>query len=86
MFNSTLYLVQYIYDLKYINQETFNQRCMLVINLFNWPLNYNIKLNIDVKKANRVISMFFNNKDINEENKRKFDLILRKVGDRLIKK
>ena len=66
MFNSTLYLVQYIYDLKYINQETFNQRCMLVINLFNWPLNYNIKLNIDVKKANRVISMFFNNKDINE--------------------
>ena len=84
MFNSTLYLVQYIYGLKYDYSEIFNQRASLVINLFNWPLNYNIKLNIDSEKAIKIINMFMKNKDLNEENKRQFVLITRKVKDRQI--
>ena len=86
MFHSTLYLGQYIYELKYEYEEIFNQRCMFVINLFNWPLNYNMKIKIDIEKANKVISMFLNNKDINEENKRKINLIIRKIKDRSINK
>ena len=86
MFNSTLYLVQYIYELKYEYEEIFNQKCTLAINLFNWPLNYNIKLNIDYKKSVEIINMFINSKDINADNKRKFNLIIRKIKDRLIYK
>ena len=71
MFDSTIYLSQFIYELKYDYEEVFNQRCLLVINLFNWPLNYNIKLHINAKKAVKIVNMFLNNKDINNENKRK---------------
>ena len=82
MFDSTIYLSQFIYELKYDYEEVFNQRCLLVINLFNWPLNYNIKLHINVKKAVKVVNMFLNNKDINSENKRKIELVIRKIKDR----
>ena len=82
MFESTLYLAQYIYELKYDYEEVFNQRCMLVINLFNWPLNYNIKINININRANKVVNMYINNKDTNDQNKRKFSIILRKIKDR----
>ena len=86
MFNSTIYLAKYIYELKYDYEEIFNQRCLLVINLLNWPLNYNIKLHIDIKRVERVIKMFLNNKDINKDNQRKIELIIRKIKDRSIKK
>lgn len=82
MFNSAIYLSKFIYELKYDYEEVFNQRCVLVINLLNWPLNYNIKLNINLKRAEKVIRLFLNNKDINKENERKINLILRKVRDR----
>ena len=82
MFNSTIYLAQFIYELKYEFEEIFNQRCMLVINLINWSLNYNIKINIDIEKANKVINKFLYNKDINNENQRKMQLIIRKIADR----
>lgn len=86
MFNSTLYLVQYIYELQYEYEEIFNQKCILAINLLNWPLNYNIKLNIDYEKSVQIINKFINNKDINDDNKRKFNLIIRKIKDRQYKK
>lgn len=82
MFDSTIYLAQYIYELKKDDEEVFNQRCLLVINLFSWPLNYNIKLNIQSDMANKVIYLFFNNNYISEQNKRKIDLLLRKIKDR----
>ena len=82
MFNSTLYLAQFIYELKYEFEEIFNQRCMLVINLFNWSLNYNMKINIDIVKANKVINKFLYNKDLNDENQRKMKSIIRKIKDR----
>lgn len=82
LFESTVYLAQYIYELKYDYEEVFNQRCMLVINLFNWPLNYNIKINININRANKVVNMYINNKDTNDQNKRKFSIILRKIKDR----
>lgn len=86
LFNSTIYLSQFIYDLDYEFEEILNQRCQLVINLFNWPLNYNYKMNIDIGKANKVVNMFINNKDINDENKRKLNAIIRKIKDRAINK
>ena len=86
MFNSTIYLAKYIYELKYDYEEIYNQRCTLVINLLNWPLNFNIKLHIDIKRAERVIKKFINNKDINKDNQRKIELIMRKIKDRSIKK
>ena len=82
MFNSTVYLAQFIYELKYEYEEVFNQRCMLVINLFNWSLNYNIKIKIDLEKAYKVVNKFLYNKDINDENQRKMKLISRKISDR----
>jgi hypothetical protein len=82
MFDSTIYLAQYIYDLKKDNEEVFNQRCLLIINLFSWPLNYNIKLHIQSDQANKVINLFFNHKYISEQNKRKINLLFRKIKDR----
>ena len=82
MFDSTIYLAQYIYDLKKDDEEVFNQRCLLVINLFSWPLNYNIKLHIQSDQANKVIYLFFNHKYISDQNKRKINLLLRKIKDR----
>ena len=86
MFKSTVYLAQYIYELKYDYEEVFNQRSLLIINLFNWPLNYNIKISFDIEQAFKVVNLYINNKDISEENKRKFSSILRKINDRSIKK
>ncbi len=86
LFESTLYLVEYIYGLKYDYAEIFNQRALLVINLINWPLNYNIKMHIDIVKTSKIINMFINNKDISEENKRQFVLISRKIKDRIVNK
>ena len=86
MFNSTLILSQFIYDLDYEFEEIFNQRCQLVINLFSWPLNYNIKMNIDVQKAIEVVNRFLTNRHINEINKRKLDMVIRKIKDRKIHK
>ena len=86
LFNSTLILSQFIYDLDYEFEEIFNQRCQLVINLFSWPLNYNIKMNIDVQKAIEVVNRFLTNRHINEINKRKLDMVIRKIKDRKIHK
>ena len=86
MFKSTVYLAQYIYELKYDYEEVFNQRSLLIINLFNWPLNYNIKISFDIEQAFKFVTLYINNKDISEENKRKFSSILRKINDRSLKK
>ena len=83
MFNSTIILANFIYDLKQQNMEIFNKRCLLVYNLLNWPLSYNKKLNIDPHKANDAINKFMTNKFINEENIRKMKLLSRKVIDRM---
>ena len=85
MFNSTLYLARYLYELKYEAIEIFDQRCILIINLLNWPLNYNIKMHIDAEEAIKVINLFANNKNIGNENKRKMNLIIRKINDRKMK-
>jgi len=82
MFDSTIYLAQYIYDLKKDDENVFNQRCLLVINLFSWPLNYNIKLHIQSDQAKKAIYLFYNHKYISDQNKRKIDLLLRKIKDR----
>jgi hypothetical protein len=82
MFDSTIDLAQYIYDLKKDDEEVFNQRCLLVINLFSWPLNYNIKLHIQSDQANKVIYLFLNHKYISDQNKRKINLLFRKIKDR----
>lgn len=82
MLNSTIYLAKYIYELKCEDEEEFNQRCLLVINLLNWPLNFNKKFKIDVEKSNSVINMFINNDFINKQNKKKMNLIIRKIKDR----
>ena len=82
MFDSTIDLAQYIYDLIKDDEKVFNQRCLLVINLFSWPLNYNIKLHIQSDRAKKVIYLFFNHKYISDQNKRKINLLFRKIKDR----
>ena len=83
MFNSTVVLADFIFELKQQNTDIFNRRCLLVYNLFNWPLSYNRKINIDFQKSNDIISKFMSNKFINEENIRKLKMIIRKIKDRL---
>ena len=82
MLNSTIYLANFIYELKTDNMDLFNRRCLLVINLINWPLNYNRKMNLDMKNANDIINKFMTNKLINEENIRKLKNIQRRIYDR----
>ena len=83
MFNSTIILANFIYELKHPNIDIFNKRCLLVYNLFNWPLNYNRKLYIDHKESNSIINKFMNNKLISEENIRKLKMLIRRIGDRM---
>lgn len=83
MFNSTIILANFIYELKHQDIDMFNKRCFLVYNLFSWPLNYNRKLNIDYPKSNAIINKFMTNKFINEENIRKLKNVLRKIVDRM---
>ena len=83
MFNSTVVLADFIFELKQQNTDIFNRRCLLVYNLINWPLSYNRKINIDFQKSNDIISKFMSNKFINEENIRKLKMIIRKIKDRL---
>ena len=68
MFNSTIILANFIYELKQQNMEMFNRRCLLVYNLLNWPLSYNRKLYIDIIRSSNVINKFISNKFINEDN------------------
>ena len=49
-------------------------------------MNYNIKMSFDIEQAFKVVNLYINNKDISEENKRKFSSILRKINDRSLKK
>ena len=83
MFNSSIILSNFIYELKHQDKDMFNNRCLLVYNLINWPLNYNRKLNIDVHIANNIINKFMTNKYINEENIRKLKNLNRKIIDRM---
>lgn len=83
MFNSTIILANFIYELKQQNMDIFNKRCLLVYNLLNWPLSYNRKLKIDPHKTNDAINKFMTNKFINEDNIRKMKLLSRKIIDRM---
>ncbi len=83
MFNSSIILANFIYELKHPDMEIFNQRCLLVYNLINWPLNYNRKLNIDSHKSNNIINTFMTNKFINEDNIRKLKNLNRRIIDRM---
>ena len=82
LFDSTLYLAQFIYELKCDSKNLFNERSLLIINLLNWPLNYNKNLKIDDKKCIKVINMFISNGYISEQNQRKMDLLIKKIEDR----
>ena len=83
MFNSSIILANFIYELKQPDMDIFNNRCLLVYNLINWPLSYNRKLKIDFHKTNNVMNKYMTNKFISEENIRKFKLINRKIVDRM---
>ena len=83
MFNSSIILANFIYELKHQDMDIFNQRCLLVYNLINWPLNYNRKLNIDSHKSNIIINKFMTNKFINEDNIRKLKNLNRRIIDRM---
>lgn len=83
MFNSSIILANFIYELKQQDMDIFNQRCLLVYNLINWPLNYNRKLNIDSYKSNIIINKFMTNKFINEDNIRKLKNLSRRIIDRM---
>lgn len=83
MFNSTIILANFIYELKHQDKDMFNKRCLLVYNLFNWPLSYNKKLNIDAHKSNNIINKFMLNKLVNEENIRKLKMLNRRIFDRM---
>ena len=85
MFNSTIILANFIYELKQQNMEMFNRRCLLVYNLLNWPLNYNRKLYIDIIRSSNVINKFISNKFINEDNNRKLKNLIRRINDRMKK-
>ena len=82
MFNSSIILADFIYELKQYDMDIFNKRCLLVYNLINWPLSYNRKLKIDIHKTNDVINKYMTNKFISEENIRKLKLVNRKILDR----
>ena len=82
MFNSSIILADFIYELKQYDMDIFNKRCLLVYNLINWPLSYNRKLKIDIHKTNDVINKYMTNKFISEENIRKLKLMNRKILDR----
>ena len=86
MFNSSIILANFIYELKHKDMDIFNQRCLLVYNLINWPLNYNRKLNIDSLESNAIINKFMTNKFINEDNIRKLKNLIRRITDRKKKK
>ena len=86
MFNSSIILANFIYELKHKDMDIFNQRCLLVYNLINWPLNYNRKLNIDSLESNAIINKYMTNKFINEDNIRKLKNLSRRITDRMKKK
>ena len=83
MFNSSIILANFIYELNQHNIDIFNKRCLLVYNLINWPLSYNRKLKIDFHKTNDAINKYMTNKFISEENIRKLKLLNRKIIDRM---
>ena len=83
MFNSTIILANFIYELKHQNMDIFNKRTLLVYNLFNWPLNYNRKLNLDIEKSNIIINKYMSNKFISEDNIRKLKNLSRRIIDRM---
>ena len=83
MFNSSIILANFIYELKQHNIDIFNKRCLLIYNLINWPLSYNRKLKIDFHKTNDAINKYMTNKFISEENIRKLKLLNRKIIDRM---
>ena len=83
MFNSSIILADFIYELKQYNMDIFNKRCLLVYNLINWPLSYNRKLKINFHKTSDVINKYMTNKFISEENIRKLKLVNRKIIDRM---
>ena len=83
MFNSTIILANFIYELKHQNTDMYNKRCLLIYNLFNWPLNYNRKLYIDQIESKNIINKYMNNKLIIEENMRKLKMLIRRIIDRM---
>ena len=83
MFNSSIILANFIYELNQHNIDIFNKRCLLVYNFINWPLSYNRKLKIDFHKTNDAINKYMTNKFISEENIRKLKLLNRKIIDRM---
>ena len=83
MFNSTIILANFIYELKHQNIDMYNKRCLLIYNLFNWPLNYNRKLFIDHTESKNIINKYMNNKFISEENMRKLKMLIRRIIDRM---
>ena len=83
MFNSTLILAKYLSELKILSkEEEFNIKCLFISNILNYILSFNIKMNIDINKSQEIISTFINNDKIDSNNKKKMNLILRKIKDR----
>ena len=78
LFRVTVYLVQYISELKYNSTEIYNRHIHFSMMVLEWPLNLcgNRKLIVDWNKLNEFTNGILNNKDLNEKNKNKLYKIM----------
>ena len=78
LFKDTLYLVDYISEMKFSSKIIYNRHIKFAIDLLNWPIKIcgEKRLEIDWKNINKVLKKILTNRNLNGNNTLKINSLI----------